>query len=110
MLYYDIKKAHYLSDDYFWIVIIPTNYTMKAPPIYSFQKHTFLLLSFFYIFFSPKVCAQVPQGIPKDMGPVDFSSTSNIIIYIVLPVVVLIAFFFWRSAVKRRKREDEDKI
>jgi heme/copper-type cytochrome/quinol oxidase subunit 2 len=83
---------------------------MKTPSISSFQKQTFLVLSFFYIFFSPMVCGQVPQGIPKDMGPVDFSSTSNIIIYIVLPVVVLIVFFFWKSAVKRRKKEDEDKI
>lgn len=76
----------------------------------SYKTPPALFVLFFYIFFSPVVCAQVPQGIPKDMGPVDFSSTSNIIIYIVLPIVVLIAFFFWRAAVKRRKKENEENL
>jgi F0F1-type ATP synthase membrane subunit a len=69
-----------------------------------------LLILFLYVFFSPVVCGQIPQGIPKEMGPVDFSSTSNIIIYIVLPIIVLIAFFFWRASVKRRKKENEEDI
>ena len=69
-----------------------------------------VLIFFLYVFFSPVVCGQVPQGIPKGNGPVDFSSTSNIIIYIVLPIIVLIAFFFYRASVKRRKKENEEDI
>jgi heme/copper-type cytochrome/quinol oxidase subunit 2 len=61
-----------------------------------------------YIFFSPQVCAQIPQGIPKDMGPINFNSTADIVIYIVLPVIVLIGFFIWRMAIKRRNKEREN--
>jgi len=82
---------------------------MKAPTISSFQKQIFLLLSFFYTLFSPVVIGQVPQGIPKGNGPIDFSSTANIIIYIVLPIAVVAVFVFWKmSASKRRKKEDGD--
>lgn len=83
---------------------------MKTLLNFSPKNHTALMVAFFYVFFSPVVCGQIPQGIPKDMGPVDFSSTSNIIIYIVLPIVVLIAFFFWRAAVRRRKKENEEDL
>lgn len=69
-----------------------------------------LLILFMYVFFSPVVCGQVPQGIPKGNGPIDFSSPANIIIYIVLPIIVLIAFFFWRSSFKRRKNENDKDI
>lgn len=81
---------------------------MRLPSISSFQKQTFLLLSFFYILFSPVVIGQVPQGIPKGNGPIDFSSTANVIIYIVLPAIVLIGFIFWRVAIKKRRREEEE--
>jgi len=81
---------------------------MKAPTISSFQKQIFLLLSFFYILFSPSVVGQVPQGIPKGNGPIDFSSTANIVIYIVLPIIVVAGFIFWRMA-NKKKREEEDK-
>ena len=81
---------------------------MKTPSISSFQKQIFLLLSFFYTLFSPVVIGQVPQGIPKDNGPIDFSSTANIVIYIVLPVIVLVVFVFWRISI-RKKRKEEDK-
>ena len=84
---------------------------MKIASIPSLHKDVFLMLSFFYILFSPSVCAQIPQGIPKEMGPVDFSSPANIVIYIVLPIIVLVAFFFWRAAVrKKKKKEEEERI
>ncbi|HLT07635.1 MAG TPA: hypothetical protein VK014_08920 [Cyclobacteriaceae bacterium] len=80
---------------------------MKALTISSFQKLTFLLVSFFYILFSPSVIGQVPQGIPKDNGPIDFSSTSNVIIYVVVPVVLIIAFIFWRLYNRKNEREED---
>lgn len=81
---------------------------MKPFAISSFQKLTFLLVSFFYSLFSPSVIGQVPQGIPKDNGPIDFSSTSNVVIYILLPLVVLIGFVIWKIAVKRRRKNEEE--
>lgn len=83
---------------------------MKAFAISSFQKLTFLLVSFFYTLFSPSVIGQVPQGIPKDNGPIDFSSTSNIIIYIVLPLVTVAIFIFWRMANKKKRKEEEGEL
>jgi hypothetical protein len=81
---------------------------MKSITISPFQKLTFLLVSFFYTLFSPSVIGQVPQGIPKDNGPIDLSSTTNIIIYIVLPIVVVAVFIFWRMAVKKKRKEEEE--
>lgn len=80
---------------------------MKA--ISSFQKRTFLLISFFYVLFSPVVIGQVPQGIPKGSGPIDLSSTSNIVIYVVLPIIVIAAIILWRIAIKKRKKEEEER-
>lgn len=81
---------------------------MKPLVISSFQKLTFLVVSFFYTLFSPSVIGQVPQGIPKDNGPIDFSSTSNIVVYIVLPILVVLIFVFWRMATKKKRQEEED--
>jgi len=81
---------------------------MKPLAISSFQKLTFLVVSFFYTLFSPSVIGQVPQGIPKDNGPIDFSSTSNIVVYIVLPILVVLIFVFWRMATKKKRQEEED--
>lgn len=81
---------------------------MKPLVISSFQKLTFLVVSFFYTLFSPSVIGQVPQGIPKNNGPIDFSSTSNIVVYIVLPILVVLIFVFWRMATKKKRQEEED--
>ena len=81
---------------------------MKPLAISSFQKLTFLVVSFFYTLFSPSVIGQVPQGIPKNNGPIDFSSTSNIVVYIVLPILVVLIFVFWRMATKKKRQEEED--
>ncbi len=81
---------------------------MKPLAISYFQKLTFLVVSFFYTLFSPSVIGQVPQGIPKDNGPIDFSSTSNIVVYIVLPILVVLIFVFWRMATKKKRQEEED--
>lgn len=83
---------------------------MKTPSITSSNKYPLLVLAFFYIFFSPRVCAQVPQGIPKETGPIDFSSPANVVIYIVLPIIIIIGIFIWRAAVKRRKKENENDL
>ena len=83
---------------------------MRPLAISSFQKLTFLIVSFFYTLFSPSVIGQVPQGIPKGNGPIDFSSTTNIIIYIVLPIVVVVVFIFWRMASKKKRREEEGEL
>lgn len=81
---------------------------MKPLAISYFQKLTFLVVSFFYTLFSPSVIGQVPQGIPKNNGPIDFSSTSNIVVYIVLPILVVLIFVFWRMATKKKRQEEED--
>lgn len=81
---------------------------MRPLAISSFQKLTFLLVSFFYTLFSPSVIGQVPQGIPKDNGPIDFSSTSNLIVYIVLPLVAVAIYVFWRMANKKKRKEEEE--
>src|SRR5690606_35384083 len=83
-------------------------FIMKETVDFCPKKYTALLSSFFYLLFSPVVCGQVPQGVPKGTGPIDFSSTTNIIIYIVLPAIVLVAFIFWRVAIKKRRKENEE--
>jgi len=70
------------------------------------QKIAALWMFFGHLFFSPVVCGQIPQGVPKGTGPIDFNSTANVVIYIVLPAVVLIAFFVWRAAARRKKEKD----
>lgn len=56
--------------------------------------------------FMAVVYGQKPSVAPKgDYGPIDFTQTENIIIYIVLPIIVLILYFIWRS--KKRKGELE---
>lgn len=50
---------------------------------------------------------QIPQGVPKGSGPIDFSSTANIIIYIILPIVVIAAFVLWRVAINKKRKNDE---
>lgn len=90
------------------LISLPTIFTMKPLAISSFQKLTFLVVSFFYTLFTPSVIGQVPQGIPKDNGPIDLSSTSNVVIYIVLPLMVVVLFVIWRVAVKRRRKNEEE--
>lgn len=67
-----------------------------------------LWLFFGHLLFSPVVCGQVPQGVPQATGPIDFNSTTNVVIYIILPAVVLITFFVWRAAARRKKKRDEE--
>jgi hypothetical protein len=46
--------------------------------------------------------AQIPQDIPNQSEPVDFTSGWNILIYIVLPILMGIYYYFWRK--KQRKK------
>ena len=66
---------------------------------------TFLLAFFLEI---SSVFAQMPQGVPNpsNNSPVDFTSASDIVLYIVLPVVLIVAFFVLRAR-KRKNRKDD---
>jgi hypothetical protein len=48
------------------------------------------------------VHAQIPQDIPHQSEPVDFTSLPNVLIYIVLPVLMVILYYYWRK--KWRKK------
>lgn len=43
-----------------------------------------------------KVHAQIPQDIPHQSEPVDFTSLPNILIYIGVPVLMVIVYIWWR--------------
>jgi cytochrome bd-type quinol oxidase subunit 2 len=46
--------------------------------------------------------AQIPQDIPHQSEPVDFTSGWNILIYIVLPIMMVVYYYWWRK--KQRKK------
>jgi hypothetical protein len=48
------------------------------------------------------VVAQIPQDIPNQSDPVDFSDPLNIVLYIVLPVLMILVYILWRRSKKNR--------
>lgn len=47
--------------------------------------------------FAP-VYAQIPQDIPNQSEPADFTSPLNIVLYIILPLLMVIGYYFWRKS------------
>ncbi|MCH7401109.1 hypothetical protein ACFOUP_01605 [Belliella kenyensis] len=53
--------------------------------------------------------AQNQPDIPKPTGPIDFSETSNIIIFIVIPAAIIIAYLIFRNRIRNIKQEKSKK-
>ncbi|MEP0710624.1 hypothetical protein [Algoriphagus sp.] len=53
--------------------------------------------------------SQIPKGIPKPTGPIDFSETSNVVIFIVIPAVIIIVFLIFRKRIIRVMRERQER-
>ncbi|MDO9554122.1 hypothetical protein [Rhodonellum sp.] len=70
-----------------------------------------LLMFFFSILTVFQSIAQTQREIPKPRGPVDFSETSNVVIFIVIPLIIFILYLIWRKEIKKRieKKEREKK-
>lgn len=47
--------------------------------------------------------AQIPQDIPHQSDPVDFTSIPNILFYIILPILLGIFYYYWRKKKKSKK-------
>jgi hypothetical protein len=54
--------------------------------------------------------SQVQQGIPKPTGPIDFSKTSNVIIFVVIPAVILIVFLIYRKRIIKVKQDRKERM
>ncbi|MCH7411174.1 hypothetical protein MM239_17390 [Belliella sp. DSM 111904] len=63
---------------------------------------------FYLCFASLNVFAQNQPDIPKPRGPIDFSQTSNIVIFIIIPTIIIIAFIIFRGRIKKIKGENEE--
>lgn len=51
------------------------------------------------------VPAQIPQDIPHQTEPVDFSSTRNIVIYIGLPILFVVAYILLRKWARKQREQ-----
>lgn len=58
----------------------------------------------FILLISGFVFAQKPSEIPGDMGKVELTETSDVIIYILIPIIIIILYFVWK---KRKKNGSE---
>ena len=54
--------------------------------------------------------AQYQEDIPKPRGPIDFSETSNLIIFIAIPLVILVLYLIFRSRIKKVKKEKNERM
>ena len=59
---------------------------------------THLLITGLYF----QILMQIPQDIPHQTEPVDFTRVSNILFYIVLPVILALFYYWWKK--KRNKK------
>ncbi|MCH7412099.1 hypothetical protein MM213_01280 [Belliella sp. R4-6] len=53
--------------------------------------------------------AQNQPNIPKPSGPIDFSKTSNIVIFIIIPIIIILAFLIFRKRIMKVKKEIKDR-
>lgn len=49
-----------------------------------------------------KVNAQLPQDLPYDSKPVDFSDPVNIVLYIAIPLLIIVLYIFWRRRFRKK--------
>jgi len=78
----------------------------------NFKRYISTTTSFLFAFlFIPCISySQVPRGIPKPTGPIDFSKTSNVVIFVVIPAVILIVFLIYRKRIKKVKQEKKERM
>lgn len=62
-----------------------------------------LTLFLFLIFLAANVCAQIPEGIPKETPSVPLDSPLGIVMYIVFPALVVGYYFWWRKGNKNKQ-------
>jgi hypothetical protein len=62
-----------------------------------------LLIGFLLI---PQVLySQIPRDLPRPTGPIDFSETSNMIIFAIIPAIIIIVYLIFRKKIKKVKQE-----
>ena len=54
--------------------------------------------------------SQIPENTPQPTGPVDLSSTSDVVIFIVIPVVILIIYLIFRKRIGKVRKEKSERI
>ncbi|WP_373494970.1 hypothetical protein [Aquiflexum sp.] len=70
----------------------------------NFAFGYFLLALLFTPFLS---YSQKQQDIPRPRGPIDFSETSNIVIYLVIPAIIIITFLILRKTLSGKVEDKE---
>ncbi|SIN75829.1 hypothetical protein [Algoriphagus halophilus] len=65
---------------------------------------------FVSLLFTYQSYSQIPKGIPKPTGPIDFSKTSNVIIFGAIPAIILIVYLVFRKRIKKIKQEKREKL
>jgi pilus assembly protein TadC len=67
-------------------------------------KVNFLLLSLYFMLFSPESFGQAPTHLPqRDPDPVDLSP-GRIIFFIGIPLVIIVLYLLWRRRVRKEKQ------
>ncbi|GAB2797082.1 hypothetical protein GCM10027275_48090 [Rhabdobacter roseus] len=52
---------------------------------------------------------QIPQEVPNQTEPVDFTSMTSIVVYLGVPVLLLGFYIFWRKRLARIHREEQER-
>jgi hypothetical protein len=75
------------------------------------QVSRWLILKIIFLFYLSTARAQIPEGVPHpdDNTPIDFSSWSDIIIYIILPAVLITGYIFLAYYKRRKRQQGEGK-
>ena len=78
----------------------------------KFTRYITLTLSCLFTFFlMPLIAyAQKQPGIPRPTGPIDFSQTSNQIIFVLIPAIIIIAYLIFRGRIKKVKQEKRERL
>ncbi|SFB40362.1 hypothetical protein SAMN04489723_10949 [Algoriphagus aquimarinus] len=56
------------------------------------------------------VYSQIPKDIPKPTGPIDFSETSNVVIFLVIPALILVVYLIFRRRIRKVKKDKNEKL
>ncbi|WP_439489621.1 hypothetical protein [Algoriphagus sp.] len=78
----------------------------------KFTRYITLTLSslFTFLLMPLSVYSQKQPGIPRPTGPIDFSQTSNQIIFVLIPAIIIIAYLIFRGKIKKVKQEKKDRL
>ena len=78
---------------------------MKFSPAHHLLKSSAVIASL--LFFFTQINAQVPQGIPNEDYPTDWSSWSSWIMYVILPVVLIFVVGFRKRLLPKKGGKDD---